>query len=78
MTTLTEPSRHTDRYGRYIVSETLAARRERYELIRGLRDSGMTLEDIGAQFDPPFTKQRVYSILRAGSPRNPGRPPASG
>lgn len=67
-------SRHTDVHGRYIVSEPLDVRVARYEAIRGLRDSGLTLDDIGASFDPPLSKQRVAAILRAGRPRNPGRP----
>jgi hypothetical protein len=72
MTTLV--SRHTDPHGRYIISETLDARRERYERICSLRDSGFTLEEVGAYFDPPLSKQRVATILARGEPRDPGRP----
>jgi hypothetical protein len=58
------------------VTTPLAERQARYELILAARESGMTLEAIGGLFDPPLTKQRIQSILRAGSPRSQsgGRP----
>jgi hypothetical protein len=51
----------------------LDERRARYERIVAMRDQNMTLEAIGASFDPPLSKQRVLQIL-AKAPRRVGRP----
>lgn len=59
-----------------LITTPLSERVDRYHRIVEARDSGMTLEDIGASFEPPLTKQRVSAILRAGPPRSQtgGRP----
>lgn len=56
-------------------NDTLEERRARYERIVAMRGNGMTLEAIGASFDPPLTKQRVRQILEREPQRN-GRPHA--
>ena len=56
--------------------ETLEVRRARYERIVAMRSNGMTLEAIGASFDPPLTKERVRQIARR-EPQRTGRPHAA-
>lgn len=54
---------------------SLSERRARYERVVAMRSQKppMTFAAIGAQFDPPLTKERVRQIL-AHPPRATGRP----
>ena len=56
-----------------MTATALDERRARYERIVAMRDNGMTLDAIGASFEPPLTKQRVKQILQK-EPRRVGRP----
>jgi DNA-directed RNA polymerase sigma subunit (sigma70/sigma32) len=64
-----------------MTDETLAERTARYERVHALRATAnpvtgkrWTMEDIGATFDPPLTKQRVKQILDNPPPLAVGRP----
>lgn len=55
---------------------SLAERQARYERIVELRDQGIPLAGIGAQLNPPLTRERVRQIIRLGPPRSAGRTPS--
>lgn len=59
--------------------QPLDERIARYERIMAMRgkdpaNPDMSLEDIGAAFDPPLSRERVRQIIEQGMPRRVGRP----
>lgn len=60
------------------VEGDLQALQARWDRVRSLRATSgpngrpLTLEAIGASFDPPMTRQRVHQMLTGDRPESPG------